>query len=135
MKITSIGEILVDMTQTHVDENGIPHFAANPGGAPANVAVAAKKLGVETGFIGCVGDDAYGRLLRDTLVRFGVSIVGMGPIGAGIYAMLNRALIPIGLHHALNAVFWFDTAGINDLGNFWAGTGTLGTTGMYMASI
>ena len=39
MKITTIGEILVDMTQTHVDANQIPHFAANPGGAPANVAV------------------------------------------------------------------------------------------------
>ena len=77
MKITSIGEILVDMTQTHVDENGIPHFAANPGGAPANVAVAASKLGVKAGFIGCVGDDAYGRLLRDTLVRFGVSADGL----------------------------------------------------------
>ncbi len=46
--------------------------------------------------------------------------------------MLNRALIPFGLHHALNAVFWFDTAGINDLGNFWAGTGVQGQTGMYM---
>ena len=66
------------------------------------------------------------------LVNFGISIVGLGPIGAGLYAMLNRALIPLGLHHALNAVFWFDTAGINDLGNFWAGTGTLGVTGMYM---
>ena len=77
MKITSIGEILVDMTQTHVDENGIPHFAANPGGAPANVAVAASKLGAEAGFIGCVGDDVYGRLLRDTLVRFGVLADGL----------------------------------------------------------
>ena len=66
------------------------------------------------------------------LVQFGISILGMGPVGAGLYAMLNRALIPFGLHHALNAVFWFDTAGINDLGNFWAGTGTLGVTGMYM---
>ncbi|MBQ3395505.1 MAG: PTS transporter subunit EIIC, partial [Synergistaceae bacterium] len=36
------------------------------------------------------------------------------------------------LHHALNAVFWFNTAGINDLGNFWTGTGTLGVTGIYM---
>lgn len=35
--------------------------------------------------------------------------------------MLNRALIPLGLHHALNAVFWFDVAGINDLGKFWSG--------------
>lgn len=65
------------MTQTHLDENGIPHFAANPGGAPANVAVAAAKLGVESGFVGCVGDDAYGRLLRDTLIRFGVSVEGL----------------------------------------------------------
>ena len=72
MKITTIGEILVDMTQTHI-ENGIPHFAANPGGAPANVAVAAARLGAESAFIGCVGDDLYGRLLRDTLRQNGVS--------------------------------------------------------------
>ncbi len=71
-------------------------------------------------------------MVYNALVQFGISIVGMGPVGAGLYAMLNRALIPFGLHHALNAVFWFDTAGINDLGNFWSGTGTLGTTGMYM---
>ena len=76
MKITTIGEILLDMTQTHV-EDGIPHFAAIPGGAPANVAVAAKKLGVETAFIGCVGDDLYGELLRDTLLRYGVSAAGL----------------------------------------------------------
>ena len=72
MKITTIGEILIDMTQTHI-ENGIPHFAANPGGAPANVAVAAARLGIESAFIGCVGDDLYGRLLRDTLRQNGVS--------------------------------------------------------------
>ena len=66
------------------------------------------------------------------LVAFGTAIVGLGAVGSGIYAMLNRALIPLGLHHALNAVFWFDTAGINDLGNFWGGTGTMGVTGQYM---
>ena len=77
MKITTIGEILIDMTQTHIDQNGIPHFAANPGGAPANVSVAAAKLGIESGFIGCVGDDSYGRFLRDTLVRYGVSTDGL----------------------------------------------------------
>ncbi len=71
-------------------------------------------------------------LIYNLLILFGESIVGMGAFGSGIYAMLNRALIPFGLHHALNAVFWFDTAGINDLGNFWAGTGTQGVTGMYM---
>lgn len=71
-------------------------------------------------------------LVYGALIKFGVSILALGPLGAGLYAMLNRALIPLGLHHALNAVFWFDTAGINDLGNFWSGTGTLGTTGIYM---
>jgi N-acetylglucosamine PTS system EIICBA or EIICB component len=66
------------------------------------------------------------------LVTFGKSIVSTGFVGAGIYAFLNRLLIPFGLHHALNSVFWFDVAGVNDLGNFWSGKGTLGTTGMYM---
>ncbi|MBQ7168821.1 MAG: PTS transporter subunit EIIC [Synergistaceae bacterium] len=66
------------------------------------------------------------------LERFGISIANLGPVGAGIYGMFNRALIPLGLHHALNAVFWFDTIGINDLGKFWSGTGELGVTGEYM---
>lgn len=67
------------------------------------------------------------------LVTLGKAILSTGAVGAGIYAFLNRLLIPVGLHHALNSVFWFDVAGINDLGNFWAGKGELGTTGMYMA--
>lgn len=69
------------------------------------------------------------------LVNFGEAIVGTGALGAGIYAFLNRLLIPVGLHHALNSVFWFDVAGVNDLPNFWSptGAGVLGTTGMYMA--
>ena len=73
-------------------------------------------------------------VVYSALVGFGISIVGLGPVGAGLYAMLNRALIPLGLHHALNAVFWFDTAGINDLGLFWSGGegAVKGVTGMYM---
>ena len=68
------------------------------------------------------------------LVAFGKAILGLGALGSGIYAMLNRALIPLGLHHALNAVFWFDTAGINDLGLFWSGAegAVKGVTGQYM---
>lgn len=68
------------------------------------------------------------------LVAFGKAILGLGAVGAGIYAMLNRALIPLGLHHALNAVFWFDTANINDLGLFWSGAegAVKGVTGQYM---
>lgn len=66
------------------------------------------------------------------LVALGKTFIGMGAVGAGIYAFFNRLLIPFGLHHALNSVFWFDVAGINDLGNFWGNTGILGQTGMYM---
>ena len=45
MDVTAIGEILIDLTQTGVNEAGVPQFSANPGGAPANVAVAAARLG------------------------------------------------------------------------------------------
>lgn len=72
-------------------------------------------------------------LIYTGLVMFGTAVTSTGAIGAGIYGFFNRLLIPVGLHHALNSVFWFDVAGINDLSNFWAGTGTLGVTGMYMA--
>jgi len=67
------------------------------------------------------------------LVSFGTQISKLGAIGAGLYGFFNRLLIPTGLHHALNAVFWFDLAGINDIGNFWAGKGEKGVTGMYQA--
>ncbi len=67
------------------------------------------------------------------LVTFGEWIVNLGPLGAGIYGFLNRLLIPFGLHHALNSVFWFDVAGINDLNNFLNNTGTFGETGQFMA--
>jgi len=65
------------------------------------------------------------------LVAFGEWIVGLGPLGAGVYGLFNRLLIPTGLHHALNSVFWFDVAGINDINNFLSGEGVLGQTGMY----
>ncbi|MED3575100.1 N-acetylglucosamine-specific PTS transporter subunit IIBC [Cytobacillus praedii] len=67
------------------------------------------------------------------LVSFGEAISSLGAAGAGIYGFFNRLLIPTGLHHALNAVFWFDTVGINDIGNFWASAGEKGVTGMYQA--
>ena len=71
-------------------------------------------------------------LVYGALVTMGEAFIGMGALGAGIYAFLNRLLIPFGLHHALNSVFWFDVAGINDLSNFWGNTGVYGQTDMYM---
>lgn len=67
------------------------------------------------------------------LQSFGEAISGLGALGAGIYGVLNKLLIPFGLHHAVNNVFWFDTIGINDIGNFWGSTGVQGITGMYQA--
>ena len=55
------------------------------------------------------------------LVKAGLAISGMGEFGAAVYATLNRLLLPFGLHHALNNVFWFDTIGLGDLTHYWAG--------------
>lgn len=67
--ITAIGEILIDLTQTGVSETGVPLFAANPGGAPANVAVSASRLGAATAFIGKTGEDGFGAYLRSVLEK------------------------------------------------------------------
>ena len=58
--ILTLGEILIDLTQSGETEKGIPLYSANPGGAPANVAVAASRPGASAAFIGKVGNDAYG---------------------------------------------------------------------------
>lgn len=75
--IITLGELLIDLTQSGVDENGNGKFTAFPGGAPANVAVAASRLGATAGFIGKVGNDAFGRSLADTLKKDNVDISGL----------------------------------------------------------
>ena len=75
-------------------------------------------------------------IIFSALVAVGEGIIGMDGIGAGIYAFLNRLLIPTGLHHALNNVFWFDTIGLGDLSHYWAGdtSANVGwSLGMYMS--
>ena len=75
-------------------------------------------------------------IIFGALVALGNGIAKMSGIGAGIYAFLNRLLIPTGLHHALNNVFWFDTIGLGDLSHFWAGetSADVGwSLGMYMS--
>ena len=75
-------------------------------------------------------------LLFGGLVALGEAIVSLDIVGAGIYAFLNRLLIPTGLHHALNNVFWFDTIGLGDLQHFWRGETSADVTwslGMYMS--
>lgn len=75
-------------------------------------------------------------IIFGALVALGEGIANMGGIGAGLYAFFNRLLIPTGLHHALNNVFWFDTIGLGDLSHFWAGetSADVGwSLGMYMS--
>ncbi len=77
------------------------------------------------------------------LVAIGNGVKSMGVVGVGIYAFLNRLLIPTGLHHALNNVFWFDTIGMGDLTAYWQalqeggvmanGTVVDWSVGMYMS--
>lgn len=74
--IIAIGEMLVDFTSYTV-ENGDIYYKQNPGGASANVAVMAAKLGASSGFIGKLGKDMFGRYLKDTLEKEGVDTKGV----------------------------------------------------------
>ncbi|WP_414053443.1 N-acetylglucosamine-specific PTS transporter subunit IIBC [Macrococcus equi] len=67
------------------------------------------------------------------LLGFGKWMTSLGAVGAGLYGFFNRILIPTGLHHALNLVFWTDVAGINDIPKFKSQEAVKGVTGMYQA--
>ena len=75
--ITTFGEILIDFTSQDINEDGQMLYARNPGGAPANVAVAASRLGAHTAFIGKAGKDMHGEFLRSVLQREKVDTKGM----------------------------------------------------------
>ena len=75
--ITALGELLVDMTDNGIGRNGVPVLEANPGGAPCNVLSMMSKLGKKTAFIGKVGNDGFGRMLADVLVKAGIDTTGL----------------------------------------------------------
>ncbi len=75
--ITVFGEILIDFTSQGYSEDGQMLYARNPGGAPANVAVAAQKLGAKTAFLGKAGKDMHGEFLRAVLQKEQVDTSGM----------------------------------------------------------
>lgn len=75
--ITVFGEILIDFTYSGINDDGQALFAQNPGGAPANVAVAAQKLGASTAFIGKAGKDMHGEFLKSVLEKQHVNTKGM----------------------------------------------------------
>ena len=76
-KLAAIGELLIDFSPAGTSVNGNTLFERNPGGAPANVAVQAARLGVESAFLGKVGEDDFGRFLKKTLDDCGVDTRGL----------------------------------------------------------
>lgn len=75
--ITVFGEILIDFTSQGVNEDGQMLYARNPGGAPANVAVAAGRLGAHTAFLGKAGNDMHGKFLKSVLEQEKVDTSGL----------------------------------------------------------
>lgn len=75
--VLALGELLIDFTPHGTSESGANLFEQNPGGAPANVLTAMTRLGCHTGFIGKVGDDMHGHLLKDTLDDCGIDTRGL----------------------------------------------------------
>ncbi|UCE00808.1 MAG: carbohydrate kinase [Chloroflexota bacterium] len=79
MDILCLGELLIDMFPAEIGRSmtEVSAFHPKPGGAPANVAVAAARLGARSGFIGKVGEDIFGRFLESVLIHEGVDTQGM----------------------------------------------------------
>ena len=75
--ITALGELLIDFTPCGMSEAGMTIFEQNPGGAPANVLVAAGNFGAKTAFIGKVGKDIHGEFLKETLEKYNIETKGL----------------------------------------------------------
>lgn len=75
--VVALGELLIDFTCRSTDREGYPVMEAHPGGAPANFLAAVAKLGGSAAMLGKVGDDAFGRLLTDTLRTCGIETRGI----------------------------------------------------------
>lgn len=71
-KVVALGELLIDFTENGTSEQGNPLLEANPGGAPCNVLAMLTKLGVSTAFIGKVGKDQFGKMLRQKIEAMGI---------------------------------------------------------------
>lgn len=78
-ELVCLGELLIDFTPAGTSAGGMALYERNPGGAPANVAVAATRLGLSAAFIGKVGADLHGRFLKGILEKEGVDCRGLIP--------------------------------------------------------
>lgn len=77
LDVVALGELLIDFTSNGVSPQGNPIFEANPGGAPCNALAMLNSLGYQTGFIGKVGEDMFGKILQERLVGLGIDIAGL----------------------------------------------------------
>lgn len=75
--VVALGELLIDFASVCTDDSGYPTMKANPGGAPGNFLAALNAYGVKTGFLGKVGNDAFGRMLIGTMAQAGIETRGI----------------------------------------------------------
>ena len=75
--VLALGELLIDFTENAISEQGNPLFEANPGGAPCNVLAMLNKLGKKTAFMGKVGQDQFGIMMKNLLNEIGISTEGL----------------------------------------------------------
>ena len=75
--VTALGELLIDFTESGLSPQGNPLLEANPGGAPCNLLAMLARLGHRTAFLGKVGRDAFGDMLRQRVSGVGVDVSGL----------------------------------------------------------
>lgn len=127
--------MITNLLSTAVVTTIMPSIAKNADATLAFDKISNPFIGILAGVIGSM---CYNKF-KDTKLPDWLSFFSgkrCVAIIAGIYAFLNRLLIPTGLHHALNNVFWFDTIGLGDLTHFWAGETSKNVSwslGMYMS--
>ena len=75
--VLALGELLIDFTENGTSGQGNPLLEANPGGAPCNVLAMLNKLGKKTAFIGKVGNDQFGKMLKEVVEESGTDVSGL----------------------------------------------------------
>lgn len=75
--VVALGELLIDFTENGLSGQGNPLLEANPGGAPCNVLAMLNRLGKKTAFIGKVGNDQFGKMLKEVVEESGTDVSGL----------------------------------------------------------
>lgn len=133
LKFDSFGGIIIGVVAGYCynkfSEKKLPEFLGFFGGrrlVPIMTALFAVILAIVFGFTW--------KYIQGGIHTMGAGVVGMGAVGAGLFGLLNRLILPMGLHHVLNSYFWFTLGDFNgkagDIARFFEKDPTAGT---YMA--